>query len=190
MDKQKVTVKSELGYAERDAALTELGFSNYSEYLNSELWKIVRRMAFSRKKNKKCKVCGQPTEVLHHTRYDVNTLRGRSLQNLMPLCRKHHEMIEKDGERKTALREANDRLQLMRDSLVDNRVASRVADVPVGTPCEVKRPGGFWQTYRTTRLVRLTKFRMTKDRKAVHGFFGDWQILVKCEYVTFTSPDR
>lgn len=88
-----------LSYASRDRVLQELGFSSYSEYLSSDLWRKIRKRVISRYGNQ-CRICGFPYDNIHHLRYDWKTLSGKSLVNLVPLCRDCHKSLEfKDGKK-------------------------------------------------------------------------------------------
>lgn len=80
-------------YAERDFVLYRLGFHDYREYLNSELWAEIRGRAF-RQNGNRCLVCGRRAHLMHHRHYRIEVLLGYDLTALVPLCGDHHEAIE------------------------------------------------------------------------------------------------
>lgn len=94
-------------YKERDIILIEIGYKNYQEYLNSDLWKGIRRKVFS-KYGSKCKICENEARVVHHKGYGKNILLGLMLEPLIPLCHSCHTKIEfHDNGNKRSLTEAN-----------------------------------------------------------------------------------
>jgi len=82
-------------YQRRDAALQEIGFASYREYLDSELWAKIRRMAFA-KWGHICNKCRDKAELIHHANYSVDTLLGRDLSGLVPVCHACHTVAELD----------------------------------------------------------------------------------------------
>ena len=88
----------------RAGILQSLGFATYGAYLRSPLWKAIRRLVYVHK-GRKCVLCGQRAQQIHHRRYDRQTMSGAVLTWLEPLCRKCHEFIEvKPNGRKRAAR--------------------------------------------------------------------------------------
>lgn len=89
-------------YRTRQITLLELGFSNYRDYLTSELWQEVRRKVY-RAKGSACFLCGLPATELHHNRYHHNDLTGKKIKYINPICRECHTSIEfqKDGRKST-----------------------------------------------------------------------------------------
>ena len=96
-------------YAQRDAVLLEMGFSSYREYLNSSLWKSIRKRLL-----KACCVCvcGKPATEFHHRSYKRRYLEGRGKVHkfITPICRECHLKIEFEGSQKMSLGWANARL--------------------------------------------------------------------------------
>lgn len=93
-------------YFHRRFVLKRLGFSSYSEYLNSELWAEIRSSVLDRD-GRKCKLCSMTAAVVHHIEYTLVTLRGDCLDSLVSLCRSCHDNIEVDENgRKRPLAEA------------------------------------------------------------------------------------
>lgn len=89
----KYAKKHGFDYYIRDEILKDLGFSSYWSYLNSDLWKTIRKSVMSRD-HYKCTCCGNPVECVHHVRYDADTMSGRTLKWLTSLCNKCHQKIE------------------------------------------------------------------------------------------------
>lgn len=108
-------------YEERDQLLRGLGFPSYQDYLNSPLWKAIRRRVLG-KRGSQCLLCGVTATTVHHTEYSVATLRGKKTNTLVPLCRTCHELAEfGTGGSKVPLAEANRRLGLLRDRSASSR---------------------------------------------------------------------
>lgn len=92
-------------YQSRNAVLRTLGFRNYGEYLQSELWRKVRDKVFAIK-GKACYLCGGRAWQVHHNRYHKNDLTGKRVRFINPICGDcHHEIEFSDGE-KVDLRDA------------------------------------------------------------------------------------
>ena len=65
--------------------------NNYQEYLNSEGWKAKRAMILNMWGNR-CAVCNEGGELhLHHRTYDRKG--NEDPFDVIPLCKKHHELI-------------------------------------------------------------------------------------------------
>lgn len=77
----------------------KLGFDEYSEYLKSNLWKDIRKKILE-DSSYSCYVCGwnprgkrQAYKLqVHHKQYDIFTMQGLALENLIPLCYKCHRV--------------------------------------------------------------------------------------------------
>lgn len=95
-------------YEYRNAALRELGFSSYKEYLASEYWQKVKE--YFPPCDQVCLMCLGTAQVLHHVRYDSWTLMGIHLECLAPLCHSCHADIELKEDKKCTLQEANVKL--------------------------------------------------------------------------------
>lgn len=101
-------------YANRDANLEKIGYESYSEYLQSDLWKMIRREKL--KKYQKCLLCTENSQVVHHLNYNVETLVGKNHSALVCLCHTCHEIIEIDVHgQKRSLEEANKTLRFLAD---------------------------------------------------------------------------
>lgn len=93
-----------LSYGDRDEALETLGFANYGAYLESDLWKAIRARVLKRHGHRCC-LCHDPTRIVHHNSYDVDTLRGMKISELYALCERCHRKIEfSDGGQKRPMR--------------------------------------------------------------------------------------
>jgi hypothetical protein len=81
--------------------LADLGFASYRDYLNSALWAGIRSRVYD-VKGRTCIRCKErPATEVHHTKYDDDTLAGRSIISLVPVCRDCHERehdISQPGE--------------------------------------------------------------------------------------------
>lgn len=86
-------------YTDRRVLLRLLGFATYQDYLNSDLWKEIRERVFALK-GRECFLCSKLATQAHHNRYNLNTLRGKRLKHIFPVCGQCHHSIEfKGGEK-------------------------------------------------------------------------------------------
>jgi hypothetical protein len=84
-----------------------LGFSTYSDYLASDLWKSIRARVLKRDHGQCCR-CGRGATQVHHKSYHINVLLGRTLKPLVSICHTCHKAIEfKSTGEKNCLHEAN-----------------------------------------------------------------------------------
>jgi len=91
--------KSKHGYTVRNENLRSLGFRSYGEYIRSEMWALIRGLAFEAK-GTKCVSCNSRATQIHHSSYDLRTLTGADLTHLHPVCGKCHEAAEiVDGDK-------------------------------------------------------------------------------------------
>ena len=99
-------------YDRRNAILLEMGFASYAEYLESELWRKIRRTVLC--DGNACLVCGKPANQVHHTKYTLANLSGESLEGMVPICRDCHQTIEFNGKnQKLSLHHANQKLDVL-----------------------------------------------------------------------------
>lgn len=83
-------------YPERTANLNALGFSTYSSYLSSHIWKFIRDRQLERFPN--CRICKQRASQVHHLDYRLETLVGKGTIGVVSVCRDCHIKIEfEDG---------------------------------------------------------------------------------------------
>lgn len=83
-------------YSHREESLKTLGFSNYLEYLESDLWKVIRKVVF-RRDNYRCVVqgCKCKSKIsAHHISYSLPVLSGANVGMIVTLCDKHHKRVE------------------------------------------------------------------------------------------------
>ena len=79
-------------YSQRSNNVQVLGFRSYEEYLASALWRSIKARVL--KTAAECLSCGARATALHHTAYDLDTLRGNSTSSLVPTCRRCHNKAE------------------------------------------------------------------------------------------------
>ncbi len=103
-EERKLNAKGK-DYSSRNATLLRLGFATYKEYLQSDLWKEVRKRVYTTK-GSACYLCSKPATELHHNRYHKNDLIGKKLKFINPICRQCHEGIEFQDGRKATLKQA------------------------------------------------------------------------------------
>ena len=83
-------------YDRRNMHVMLLGFNCYSDYLEAEMWQIIRSRVLHRD-NSRCVVCGERAIDVHHNSYEVDVLVGKDLTQLVSLCRRHHREAEFDS---------------------------------------------------------------------------------------------
>jgi len=82
-------------YLQRNNLLSELGFTSYSDYRKSTLWKVIRGIVVSRDSKECCAtLCGNSAWTVHHLSYTRETLLGVSPCQLICLCHECHEHVE------------------------------------------------------------------------------------------------
>jgi hypothetical protein len=91
--------KSNHGYTVRNENLRSLGFRSYGEYIHSDMWKLIRGLAFEAN-GTTCVSCNATATQIHHASYDLRTLAGSDMTHLHPVCGKCHEAAEiVDGDK-------------------------------------------------------------------------------------------
>lgn len=88
-----------------------VGFQRRANYYKSNIWYNLRREVFEAK-GEQCVLCRGLATQVHHSRYKVADLLGKTLEHLHPICRPCHQDIEFDGDRKRTTRQA--RIELFR----------------------------------------------------------------------------
>lgn len=143
-------------YNKRDRLLKTLGFTNYDEYLSSELWQSIRTRAY--KRDNKCRICDQPAQCIHHTSYSKQVLLGKTLVGLVPLCHDCHYTIEytEDGWKRT-LDRANNKLQCL---IMANSVESQILP-------KVRKPKKKKQ-HKCTNKPRYKKLKISIEVYCLH----------------------
>ena len=89
-------MRKDLGYKPRSEALSRCGFSCYSEYLFSDLWKSIRLRVLERD-HWTCVVCEYPATQVHHLSYADAVLLGERIDKLVSVCAPCHFKIEFAG---------------------------------------------------------------------------------------------
>lgn len=82
-------------YDSRDAHLRTLGFLSYRQYVKSKFYNDIRLRVF-KEKGRWCLTCPNTANEIHHNRYNLADLSGRTLEFLVPICRPCHDCIEHD----------------------------------------------------------------------------------------------
>jgi hypothetical protein len=68
-----------------------MGFVTYESYLKSPTWHHIKQRVYEQK-GRDCIRCKElPATQIHHLRYDEDTLKGKTLNYLIPVCRECHE---------------------------------------------------------------------------------------------------
>lgn len=87
MGKQKRIKQLKKIYRRRNNKLKDLGYENYNQYLNSDIWRETKK----KKKRTKC-VCGSNKKLhLHHKTYE--RVGDEHLRDLVWLCKECHEYL-------------------------------------------------------------------------------------------------
>lgn len=127
---------------DRDMRLAALGFASYGEYLRSPGWIETRGRFRVSQLPQEC-ICGAEDVHLHHLTYE--RLGRERLSDLLPLCRKCHQMVHElerrgligldleglvlDEERAAAGRALLHRLLVERQREQEARIAQEQAEV-------------------------------------------------------------
>lgn len=93
-----MNINDSIGYIQRLTTLKALGFDTYSDYLESDLWKVIRELILKRDKFLcQSKGCTNKAIQVHHLAYTMNVMIGRNPGLLVSLCRECHESCELDN---------------------------------------------------------------------------------------------
>ncbi|RPJ79215.1 MAG: HNH endonuclease [Alphaproteobacteria bacterium] len=65
--------------------------SNYKEYMDSNEWKSLRKLAYQRAKHK-CELCLEKASSVHHVKYP-KIYKEDCLDNLVVVCDKCHKLL-------------------------------------------------------------------------------------------------
>ena len=80
-------------YQLRNELLQQLGYTNYQEYLASDLWESIRQTVLDRDKNK-CWCCQSFAYQVHHKSYSKSVLLGKNKRQLISVCTVCHKRAE------------------------------------------------------------------------------------------------
>lgn len=91
-------------FAERDRNLKTLGFENYEEYLQSDLWNWIRSCLAKGGPTSHCECCRTHTGLSwHHRDYSIPVLVGNfsnvNNRGVVRVCSECHLAIHSDGKR-------------------------------------------------------------------------------------------
>ena len=86
-------------YRARNRNLRAMGFKDYKEYLESDLWKGIRKRVLTINPN--CVGCGERAWQVHHSVYRKKDLEGQDLRALFSVCGNCHKYTEfnRSGEK-------------------------------------------------------------------------------------------
>ena len=79
-------------YSIRNEVLKKIGFMSYAEYLESQLWKVIREAKLA--VDPGCEICGVPAQAIHHISYKYSALVGKNRRALVSICNDCHNKIE------------------------------------------------------------------------------------------------
>ena len=82
----------------RTRIVKELGYSSYQKYCESDLWKRIKAEVFAI--SPACCICNAPPFTVHHDFYSRPNLSGKSLKGLYPICKRCHDTVHFDENRK------------------------------------------------------------------------------------------
>lgn len=72
------------------------GYGGYDEYIASRLWLMIRSRVLNA--SRRCVRCGERATQVHHGNYAKETLLGKDLDSLYPVCRDCHKWAHRaDG---------------------------------------------------------------------------------------------
>lgn len=82
-------------YTQRNELLLILGFKDYRAYLRSPLWKSIRQRKIEL--DPVCYGCGRCDPAIiqvHHGKYTMDNLTGKTLADMYTVCSRCHRMCE------------------------------------------------------------------------------------------------
>lgn len=98
-------------YLERWKIVRSLGFQDYKDYLQSELWSSIRRKVL-RKASGKCSMCEGRANQVHHRKYTKKNLSGDSMDGLLASCEECHELLHKNAGEFVSYQESKKRAKI------------------------------------------------------------------------------
>lgn len=90
MPTESVPLHVQVSREQRQAKLEQLGYVDYTDYLDGAHWRAVRRRFRESDRTQTC-ICGKPGVLLHHKTYE--RLGAEELTDLIALCLNCHEMV-------------------------------------------------------------------------------------------------
>lgn len=101
-------------YELRNAILKRMGFDSYLKYLESKLWRGIRKRVL--KANRWCYCCDRYASQVHHIEYTEENLTGKDIESLVSVCGICHSRAETWKGRCLGLSKANKRLAARRNN--------------------------------------------------------------------------
>lgn len=98
-------------YLDRWKIVRSLGFVDYRDYLQSEMWAKIRARVL-KKAGRKCSMCDNRANQVHHIKYTRENMSGKSLSHLIASCEECHELIHLDDGSFVAQKESKSRVDL------------------------------------------------------------------------------
>lgn len=176
-------------YAERDYNLFKIGFESYKDYLNSELWREIRKNVLSSSRYK-CGICNCGANQVHHIDYSQDTLLGKDLSHLISVCPKCHKGVEFiDGVKL----DYNEMQQLM---LRATEIAHRDNIFIVDAVSQAKVELNKIKELALTKTVYKKHHRSKKSRNRYRtktrtcDILRDMDKKEKAEYIKLSRPER
>lgn len=124
-------------YKKRNELIRAIGYKTYKSYLASAIWSRIRAEVL-RRAGHKCFICKCATATqVHHRSYDINTLLGKDLTNLIAVCDQCHELGEFSCSSKVDIDECNNRHHTLKKAEHKRKQSSRNKCFVCGGP--VKR---------------------------------------------------
>jgi hypothetical protein len=102
-------------YGERDALLRQLGYPSYRYYLDSPLWASIRGRQL--RIYPRCH-CGRWARQVHHQKYSLANLSGKSSSGLRSVCGGCHLEAEFEDGKKLPLAEATEKFDRVRRNYI------------------------------------------------------------------------
>lgn len=95
-----------IDYHQRDLLISQLGYCNYNHYLQSKMWKRIRKRVLERD-DYTCYVCQKEANQVHHRVYTEDNVFGIKLDGMISICAGCHKKAEYNGNKKVTLQKAN-----------------------------------------------------------------------------------
>ncbi len=141
-------------YKVRERSIRSLGYSSYTQYLASALWKEIRIAQLA--SSPRCTRCAKKATQVHHASYDLATMSGDNRSALLSACAGCH----RQAERRAALAgDAGDRLSSATLWLMSGMVAKGRRRRRQRNPLSAT-----WNVERAVKLER-EPFSMEKKNK-------------------------
>ena len=112
----------------RSKALTNLGFETYGDYLNSNLWKVIKYHILDRDvRYCRGRKCNTKTTEVHHLTYIEASLSGQIPHVLLTLCPNCQDKVNYDNGVKRSIADmAKATLEMMTDTKIVKGVSNPI----------------------------------------------------------------